>query len=96
MEWAIHIGQYEMQSREVFSDSLRIVVVSKYAPAEVRLAIRSSLAKWEVSDVSKEVMTAGGLIATGNYNAWLDSEGSYIVNKHDRRKVRLNLIDNTF
>ena len=42
MEWEIHIGRYEMQSREVFSDSLRIAVVSKYAPAEVRLAIRSS------------------------------------------------------
>ncbi len=26
-------------------------------------------AEWEVSEVSKDVMTAGGLIATGNYSA---------------------------
>ena len=42
MEWEISIGRYEMQSKEIVSDSLRIAVVSKYAPAEVRLAIRSS------------------------------------------------------
>ena len=42
MQWEISINRYEMQSKEIFSDSLKIAVVSKYSPAEVRLAIRSS------------------------------------------------------
>ena len=53
-------------------------------------------AEWEVSEVSKDVMTAGGLIATGNYSAWLDKDASYIVNKKDGRRVPLFLENNTF
>ena len=53
-------------------------------------------AEWEVSEVSKDVMTAGGLIATGNYSAWLDKDGSYVVNKKDGRRVPLTLENNTF
>ena len=42
MDWEISIGRYEAQSKETFSSSLKIAVASRYAPTEVRQAIRSS------------------------------------------------------
>lgn len=43
VEWEVALARYEQQSGEVVSQRLRIAVVSKHAPPEIRNAIRSHI-----------------------------------------------------
>ena len=42
MQWELSIARYETQSQDKLNDALKIAIVSKHAPSEVKLAIRSS------------------------------------------------------
>ena len=43
LEWEVAVQRYESQSADKLSDSLKVAIVSRHAPAEVRAAIRTHI-----------------------------------------------------